>query len=681
MDQFQMSMDWSRFTNLIGVFLGAPSVTVNVNNPEGGVAEVVSVPVDCDETTATVRAVPNEGHVFGYWKRNGAMVSYQPEYTFQLNHDCVLTACFDCSIIVWDSIFYPDHVIGRSMNSTGQVTSEILSDFNYSCGELTSFDYPSSQYTTFDFYKYPDKPRYVHTSYWGHPNSYASDSFDYDNNQLTHREIHRWSEMEEDSYTYWDYYYDNNHLYQEDLSNGDDDYITRHLYFYEDNNRTRIDNYYKGYGENLRLSTVTTNHYNERQQVMTSQTDNYNSSGELTSRTLKTYSYTPFHKTDSIVTQNYSDESWVNSGFTHYEYDFRNRVVEYQTGSWSAEHQTWNNTKKVIFEFNEDTHTLTVSFRKKNGDEWVWDNFSGQSLFNDSRLSEWQSMLNGAYSNRHIGQFEFSIHSDVLETVFPAFSEWYYEIERDDGGITYQQLEYAADTTINGVRTKIIVRTNQIYDKDEHVEVTHEYIKESNHKVYWWNKELHEFTLLYDYASETGDEWEIKVGTESIMVHVDGVEAFPYEGNIYRMLHISDADNVFTGDIIVGIGHTTSFFPEKLMNKKAGLDVKGLRCYWIKDALIYHNGDEDCDAIHVILKTGEETHTEGFQISPNPTNGVIVVTSSIDCPQNQEYCITNLMGQVLMTGTLTDQTIDVSSLSSDMYFITIGEQTLKFVKQ
>ena len=32
---------------------------------------------------------------------------------------------------------------------------------------------------------------------------------------------------------------------------------------------------------------------------------------------------------------------------------------------------------------------------------------------------------------------------------------------------------------------------------------------------------MEEFTVLYDLGAETGDEWEIKVGTESIIVHVD----------------------------------------------------------------------------------------------------------------------------------------------------------------
>ena len=53
-------------------------------------------------------------------------------------------------------------------------------------------------------------------------------------------------------------------------------------------------------------------------------------------------------------------------------------------------------------------------------------------------------------------------------------SEWYYEIQNENGSITYQHLEYVADTTINHKDVKIIIRTNTLYDKGEHNEVTRE---------------------------------------------------------------------------------------------------------------------------------------------------------------------------------------------------------------
>ena len=318
---------------------------------------------------------------------------------------------------------------------------------------------------------------------------------------------------------------------------------------------------------------------------------------------------------------------------------------------------------------------------KKSEDEWVWDTFSNRSLFHDSRLLAWQKVLGRAYPDGiyNINQFEFSMHY-VAENTFPFLSEWYYKILNDNGSVTYQHLQYTSDTMIDNERSKVIVRTNQIYDKDVHTEVTHEYIKEENDKVYWWNKELQEFTMLYDNAANPGDEWEINVGLESITVHVDSVGVFEHGETTTRVLHISDVGDVFTGDIVVGFGHLTSFFPERLMNRNANFTVDGLRCYWVGDALLYHNGDEECDAIHSIVNTVGEMNANGFCVYPNPADGVLTIETKQGLPQ-REYCITNMMGQILLQGALVDeiQQINIEELPSGMYFIGVDGQTVKFV--
>ena len=688
-DQFLLNWDWSRFVNMEGgVFLGAPALTVSVNNPEYGTAEVVSIPEDCEHTTATVRATPNLGHVFGYWKRNGAVVSYSQEYTFTLDRDCVMTACFDCSITVYDSIAYPDHVITRTYDAAGQVTAEEHSDFNYDPnGVLTNFT-SQSRTSYFTFFEFPSKPSRIHSYLGGHPAEFETLNFTYEtDHQIKHSDHTRGNDYYYDINNHYDYYYTNHKLFRKDSSSTDESETViwrRNNYAYENGNRTRIDSTYSG---TTILSSVTTNHYNEQQQVLTSQTDNYDNTGAMTSRSLKTYTYTDSNKTDSIVTQVLNDGTWVNSGIAHYIYDFKNRVIEYQTGSWSAEASEWNITKKVLYEFNDETQIVTISFRKKNNNDWVWDVFSGQSLFNDSQLYEWQRQLESTYSG--VNQFEISLHYNTLEQQFPILSEWYYELEWGNGNITYQHLEYAADTTIGNERPKIIVRTNTIYDRDEFTEITHEYILEEGNVVYWWNKDLEEFTTLYDYNAEAGDEWEIKVGTESILVHVDSVGVFEYEGDTRKMLHISDAGNIFNGDIVVGYGHMTSFFPEKLMRRDAGFTVSGLRCYWVEDALLYHSGDEDCDAIyseiHGVDEDGPSTPSTGsgtFAVYPNPTDGILFVqTLRATSLPAQTYRITNLMGQTLLTGNISAETqqIDITILPAGMYFISVGGQTVKFV--
>ena len=694
-DQFQTSPHWSQFTNMQGLFFGVPSLTIEVNNPEYGSAEVVSIPVDCDNTTATLQAIPNLGHVFSYWKRNGTIVSYAPEYTFMLNHNCVMTACFDCSATVYDSIGFPDHVIARKYNAANQVTDEYVSDFSYDQNDvLYRYSFPNHRNSLFSFNEYPSKPSSISISYPdSHPTTTETLHFTYeDDHQIKHLDHYRGNDWYDEINNHYDYYYTNHRLHRKDSScteDGETWIWQRNNYAYENGNRIRIDSIFSG---TTILSSVTTHHYNERQQVLTSQTDTYNNAGTVTSRSLKTYTYTDSNKTDSIITQVLNGNEWENSGIAHYVYDFKNRVVEYQTGSWSAENAEWDITKKVLYDFNDETQIVTISFRKKDNDDWGWDVFSGQSLFNDSLLYEWQRQLKDSYPsyNYPVNQFEISMHYHTIEQSFPILSEWYYKLEWDDGSITYQHLEYTADTTIHEERPKIIVRSNTHYDREFWTEVTHEYIYEEGNKVYWWNKDLEEFTTLYDYNAESGDEWEIKVGMESIWVHVDSVGVFEYQGDARKVLHISDVGNIFDGEIVVGFGHMTSFFPEKLMNRNAKFIVNGLRCYWVENALLYHNGDEDCDAIyselHGVVEDDPATGSEPFAVYPNPANNVLTVAVRLpqcDSPtlEQNKYCITNLMGQTLLNGLITTekQQINIESLPAGMYFITIDGATQKFV--
>ena len=273
-----------------------------------------------------------------------------------------------------------------------------------------------------------------------------------------------------------------------------------------------------------------------------------------------------------------------------------------------------------------------------------------------------------------------------IDAPFIIGNEWYYEIQNDNGSITYQYLYQAGDTIVQDEPTHILVKINTLYDKDLHQDVTHEYVYERDGKVYWWNKTLEEFTVLYDFGAHEGDEWEIKVGNESLVMHVDAVENIEYEGKTYRVLHVSDADDYFSGDIVCGIGHLTSFFPERLMDNGDGLRVEGLRCYWVEDELVFKPGDEDCDVIydelHGVEEDGPSTGSRAFAVYPNPIDDVLFVeTRHGTSLPDQTYRITNLMGQTVLSGNIIaeNQQINVSSLPEGMYFISIGDMTRKFV--
>ena len=284
-------------------------------------------------------------------------------------------------------------------------------------------------------------------------------------------------------------------------------------------------------------------------------------------------------------------------------------------------------------------------------------------------------------------------HEPYVNDGYPVFgtdglifvgAEWYYEITNDDGNITYQHLQCVGDTTINEERPKVIVRSNTQYDRGEITEVTHEYVYEENGIVYWWNKTMQAFTMLYDFSAEEGDEWEIQVGSENFTIKVYEVENYMIDGIPYKRMTIGDDNSFFSGTLISTIGHLTSFFPERLMNRSKGYQVDGLRCYWLDGDLFLKLGDRDCDEVYEQYHHGiEEPEEIGFAVYPNPTNGVLFVQTlrATSLPTEQEYRITNLMGQTLMQGLITAETqqIDIANLPAGMYFISVGKQTMKFV--
>lgn len=254
------------------------------------------------------------------------------------------------------------------------------------------------------------------------------------------------------------------------------------------------------------------------------------------------------------------------------------------------------------------------------------------------------------------------------EQYFPRGTEWYYEIKHLTGGITYQHLEYTADTAVNSKRVKIIAETNTMYDKEQWTDF--EYIYEDGDRIYWWNKDLEDFTLLYDFGAEVGDEWEINGGWFTITVHVDAAQTVTFKSQLYRVLSVSDVNGLFTGDIICGIGHQERFFPESPIAKD--YEVDGLRCFWQDGELVLTMGDEDCDAVYYDYHDVDENPVATFTVYPNPTDGLLFVEGQ------GEYRLTNPLGQILLLGTTT-KTIDVSSLPAGLYFLTIGDQTQKII--
>lgn len=259
-------------------------------------------------------------------------------------------------------------------------------------------------------------------------------------------------------------------------------------------------------------------------------------------------------------------------------------------------------------------------------------------------------------------------------------SEWYYEIINSSGNASYQYLR-SEDTVINHKKSKIIVKTNTLYDKS--TQLSREYIYEYNGCVYWWHDLQQDSTMLYNFTAKVGDEWTIKVGADSIIMYVDEVGIVEYNGQAFKSLTVSDENDIFSGTIVCSVGHLTSFFPEKLLENKNSFEVDGIRCYWEKGTIIYQEGGLDCDAIYDQWHIGvDEIPAESeFEIYPNPANGTLFVRTTTACQGSAEYQIINLIGEIVLSGNIIAETqqINISNLRNGIYFIKIGENSVKLI--
>ena len=249
-------------------------------------------------------------------------------------------------------------------------------------------------------------------------------------------------------------------------------------------------------------------------------------------------------------------------------------------------------------------------------------------------------------------------------------SEWYYEIINNGGNASYQYLSCDGDTVINHKNVKIIVKTNTLYDKS--IKLSREYIYEYNGCVYWWHDPQQDSTMLYNFAANVGDEWTIKVGTDSITMHVDEVGLVEYNDQVFRSLTISDENDVFSGTIVCSVGHLTSFFPERLLENKCDIEMTGIRCYWEKGTIIYQEGDVDCDEIYSQWHFGvDEIATDnGLDVYPNPTKDILNI-SFADDTECQSISIYSIYGRLLKSQNDNFETINIANLTPGLYLIKV----------
>jgi len=312
-------------------------------------------------------------------------------------------------------VLQPTSVYAKHFDASGQLIKEMTSTYGYDIeGKLTTYDF--SDHSLWSTYSYNDNllmREYIQHRE-GHPVYDESFNYTYENFKVKTKS-HLWGAM--NAPEYWIYSYDaEGRLERMDYKDGyEDEYHMHYLYEYEDEGRTKIENYWTSWNtQGMLLRKKTVFHYDEAFNLVSKHVENFSVEGELTKTTQTNYSYTPNGKVESEVTQTLTDEEWVNSSIIRYVYDDNDRVTERQVGPWSDEIGDWNLTSKTVYELNEEESTLTVSFYKKNGEEWIWDQYGNKPVFYEPYLVEQEHALrfydyDDLYESELISQFVFTL--------------------------------------------------------------------------------------------------------------------------------------------------------------------------------------------------------------------------------------------------------------------------------
>jgi hypothetical protein len=185
-------------------------------------------------------------------------------------------------------------------------------------------------------------------------------------------------------------------------------------------------------------------------------------------------------------------------------------------------------------------------------------------------------------------------------------SEWYYDVHPFIGCfpclIQFQNIKIIGDTIIQTKNCFILEKYSPGKICDD-MGSSREYLYQEEQTIYWYNKYIDEFTILYDFAAIKGESWQIKVSNCSFTVQVDSISTITIDGFDRKVLHVSDERNYFTGSIIEQIGHTTSMFPKDIFYScdDVACDsdfINGLRCYLDNGEIRYKKGEAECDSVY-----------------------------------------------------------------------------------
>ena len=248
----------------------------------------------------------------------------------------------------------------------------------------------------------------------------------------------------------------------------------------------------------------------------------------------------------------------------------------------------------------------------------------------------------------------------------------YFYFSKDTNGIYYNGNKY----------WKIEKQTSPTYTPS----TSYWYIFDDtlSRKVYCYSNSSGLSYLLYDFSANVGDTIN-SVGNPVAIdtVIVDSIK-FISSNSIIRKhiyLHSIRFTNPQTKIWIEGIGSTYDLFyptitlPDPLLN---------LICYQYNSYTLYPDSINGTNACNNFLTSVNNIENNLFNIYPNPTQNTIHITANTITPITS-YKLYNSIGSLIQNNKLKNNTIDISSLSTGIYYLQLQTdkttQTTKIIKE
>ena len=228
-------------------------------------------------------------------------------------------------------------------------------------------------------------------------------------------------------------------------------------------------------------------------------------------------------------------------------------------------------------------------------------------------------------------------------------TKWSYTSIRPGNPDRIVTLESIGTEEILGITCNIIQKTNsscETYGHDTN------YIYYEDGQVFWYNEEMNNFTVLYDFNAEVGDSWDIHVDECIINVVIDSVSYDSFNGEILKVLYPNQLISGFENSRIIDkIGIEEFMFPHK------GAIGCGPLCegYWIVDPIRCYEDNqfnyqsielqEDCFTLstatnlieNFTLTISPTISTSEFKIKVNWDPGIKIDEISILDINGKEY--------------------------------------------